>query len=122
MRDRAGLTEPHEPYEAQRVHTHGFRHFFKTQAKKHHVDPDVAEFCLGHGSDKYGYDKSHLEPDWCQTVETELQKMVEVLNVKTGHAQEYYASKEEQIRAKAAKDTYKTLIEAGVLKPENLSE
>jgi len=40
-------------------------------------------------------------------VETELQKMVEVLNVKTGHAQGYYPSKEEEPKAKIAKDTYK---------------
>ena len=33
--------------------------------------------------------------------------MVEVLNVKTGHAQGYYPSKEEEPKAKIAKDTYK---------------
>ena len=46
--------------------------------------------------------------------------MVEVLNVKTGHAQEHYQSKEEQLKAKIVKDTYKMLIETGALKPETL--
>lgn len=122
LRERAGLYEPGKPYEAQRVHAHGFRHFFKTRAKLHGVNKDVTEFCLGHSGDSYGYDKSHLEPEWCEIVERELQKMTDLLNLKTGMAQAYYQSKEEQIAAEAAKDTYKTLIEAGVLKPENLSQ
>jgi len=62
-----------------------------------------------------------MEEKWCQIVETELRKMTEILNVKTGHAHEYYQSKEEELKAKIAKDTYRTLIETGALKPEALT-
>lgn len=122
LRERAGLFEPGKPFERQKVHAHGFRHFFRTQGKIHKVDTLVLEFALGHSGEKYGYDKSHLEPEWCERVESELRKLTEVLNIKTGHAAEYYASKESELIARTAKKTYKTLIESGALKPENLSE
>jgi hypothetical protein len=124
LRDRTQMREG-KRYSLQKVRPHAFRHYFRTQARLHHVDPKVAEFCLGHSpktGDPYGYDRSHLEPQWVDMVQLELRKMTHVLNIVTGRAQRIAESQQTDIRAKAAKDTYKTLIEAGVLKPENLSE
>jgi integrase len=124
LRDRTQMKEG-KRYKLQKIRPHAFRHYFRTQARLHHVDQKVAEFCLGHSpkaGDPYGYDRSHLEPQWVDMVQLELRKMTDVLNIVTGRAQRVAETKEADIRAKAAKDTYKTLIEAGVLKPENLSE
>src|SRR5207249_5363174 len=124
LRDRTQMREG-KRYKLQKIRPHAFRHYFRTQARLHHVDPKVAEFCLGHSpkaGDPYGYDRSHLESQWVDMVQQELKKMTDVLNIVTGRAQRVAESKEADIRAKAAKDTYKTLIEAGVLKPETLSE
>jgi hypothetical protein len=77
---------------------------------------------MGHSGDRYGYDKSSCKDEkWCKKVETELAKMSEVLNLKTGISQKRFESREEELRAKIAKDTYKTLIETGALKPETLT-
>ncbi len=122
LRERAGLYQPTEVGARQRIHPHGVRHFFRTQAKLHGVDSGVANFALGHKpKGEYRYDKSHLEPKWCEIVEKELGKMGEILNLKTGMAKEYYQSKEQELIAKIAKDTYRTLIETGALKPEVLT-
>ncbi len=110
LRERAGLYQPTVAYEAQRVHAHGVRHFLETQAKLHRVAKDVVEFSIGHKGEQYGYDKSHLEEQWCGIVEKELRKMTDVLNLKTGAAQKYYESKEEEIRIKAMRDFYNTLL------------
>ncbi len=80
----------------------------------------ASEFALGHAGEKYGYDKSHLEEKWCKIVERELGKMTDVLNLKTGVAQAYYASKEDELRAQILKDAYRALIETGAMKPEHL--
>src|SRR5207247_6461120 len=123
LRERAGLYQPTEIGARQRIHPHGMRHFLRTQAKLHSVDSGAAKFALGHKpKGEYRYDKSHLEPKWCEIVEKELGKMTEVLNLRTGLAQEYYASKEEELRMKAASDTYKALFDSGLLKPEALTE
>ncbi len=120
LRDRARLAN-HTRWERQSAHPHAVRHFFRTQGKLHRVSQDIIEYALGHSGDKYGYDRSAREVDWDKIVETELAKMTDVLNLKTGVAQEYYASKEDEFKARIAKDTYKMLIETGVLKPETLT-
>ncbi len=81
----------------------------------------MREYALGHSGDKYGYDRSSREVDWDKVVESELAKMTDVLNLRTGMAQEYYQSREEELKAKIARDTYKTLIETGALKPDTLT-
>lgn len=120
LRERTGLAN-HTPWERQKAHPHAVRHFFETQAKIHRVSRDVVEYALGHSGDKYGYDRSDKEKDWDTVVETEIAKMTDVLNLKTGMAQEYYENKADELKAKIAKDTYKTLIESGALKPESLT-
>ncbi len=118
-RERAGLYQPAEIGARQRIHPHGVRHFFRTRAKLHGVDSGVANFALGHKPrGEYRYDKSHLEPKWCEIVEKEIGKMTEVLNLKTGTAQAYYASKEEELKAKILKDFIRMAIEGGDMKPE----
>ncbi len=105
LRERAGLYQPTEIGARQRIHPHGMRHFLRTQAKLHSVDSGVANFALGHKpKGEYRYDKSHLEPKWCEIVEKELGKMTEVLNLRTGLTKEYYATKEDELRAKILKD------------------
>ncbi len=120
LRDRAGLANTAK-WERQTAHPHAVRSFFTTQAKNHRVSYDVREYALGHSGDKYGYDRSAQEADWDKMVETDLAKMTDVLNLRTGMAQQYYQSKEDEFKARIAKDTYKTLIESGALKPETLT-
>lgn len=74
---------------------------------------------MGHNGDDYGYDKSsYRDEQWCKKVETELSKMTDVLNLKTGHASAYYATKEEELKAKILKDFIRMGIESGSMKPE----
>jgi site-specific recombinase XerD len=121
LRERAGLAKK-VVWEREHVHPHGVRHFFKTASKNYPVDQAVIEYAMGHSGDRYGYDKSSCKDEkWCKKVETELAKMSEVLNLKTGISQKRFESREEELRAKIAKDTYKTLIETGALKPETLT-
>ncbi len=124
LRERASLREGGSAYRVQKIRPHAFRHYFRTQARLRHVDPKVAEFCLGHqakSGDPYGYDRSHLEPEWVGLVELELRKMTESLNIVTGRAQKIAESKEQEIRIKAMREFYNTLLKAGMLKPETLS-
>src|SRR2546426_1022232 len=121
LRERAGLAKK-VVWQREHVHPHGVRHFFKTASKNYPVDQAVIEYAMGHSGDRYGYDKSSCKDEkWCKKVETELAKMSEVLNLKTGISQKRFESREEELRAKIAKDTYKTLIETGALKPETLT-
>ena len=121
LRERAGLAKK-VIWEREHVHPHGVRHFFKTASKNYPVDQAVIEYAMGHSGDRYGYDKSSCKDEkWCKKVETELAKMSEVLNLKTGISQKRFESREEELRAKISKDTYKTLIETGALKPEALT-
>jgi len=85
----------------------------------HGVDSGVANFALGHKpKGEYRYDKSHLEPKWCEIVEKELGKVSEVLNLRTGLAREYYATKEDELRAKILKDFIRMGLESGDFTPE----
>ena len=122
LRERAGLAKK-IVWEREHVHPHGVRHFFKTASKNYPVDQAVIEYAMGHSGDRYGYDKSSCkDEEWCKKVETELAKMSEVLNLKTGISQKRFENREEEFKAKIARDTYKTLMETGALKPETLTE
>ncbi len=105
LRNRTPGMDKKQPNGRWVVHPHGVRHFFKTESKKRPVDQAAVEYAMGHNGDDYGYDKSsYRDEQWCKKVETELSKMTDVLNLKTGHASAYYATKEEELKAKILKD------------------
>jgi hypothetical protein len=76
-----------------------------------------------HKTDQFGgaYNKFHQTKKGEQLIRRELEKMRGILNLKSDKGTESPTQGEEELKVKTAKDTYKTLIEAGVLKPEHLS-
>ncbi len=99
------------------------RTFFTTEAVNASVDPAVREFVLMHKTDAFGgaYNKFHQTKKGEQLIRRELEKMRGILNLKSYKGAELPTETEEQLKAKVAKETYKTLLEANLLKPESLS-
>jgi integrase len=123
LRDRAGLKEKTDKWGSQRVRAHGFRYFFETQGRLLGADSAVVQFATGHKpkkGDPYNYDKSSLEPQWVEIVDRELTKMKPVLNIVTGRAETIQKDKEADIRVKAMRDFYNTLLKTNALKPESM--
>lgn len=77
--------------------------------------PDWAEWLVGHDlktQESYLPSEEKMAEEWLRKCEPSFCFLT---NTEINQAQE------EQLKAKIAKDTYKTLIEAGVLKPETLT-
>ncbi|MDG6939015.1 MAG: hypothetical protein JRN39_01240 [Nitrososphaerota archaeon] len=55
---RSGVQQRKPGTKRYRIHGHEFRDTFRTTCKVAGVDGAVAEFLIGHGIDKLGYDKS----------------------------------------------------------------
>ncbi len=117
---RAGLHKKLGRIQRLRPHKIG-RTFFATEAVNAGVDPAVREFVLMHTTDKFGgaYVAFHKTTKGQEIIQRELAKLRPVLNIVSGRGNEVVS--EEDVRTKAAKETYKTLLEAGLLKPETLS-
>ncbi len=99
------------------------RTFFSTEAVNAGVDPAVREFVLMHKTDAFGgaYNKFHQTKKGEQLIRRELEKMRAILNLKFDKGAEMPSEIEDQLKAKVAKETYKTLLEANLIKPESLT-
>jgi hypothetical protein len=81
LADRLGLDPKVKGKLNYRIRPHEFRDFFRTQAKLANVDPDSAEFSLGHTIDKLRYNRFHQDKEGEELLRRELLKARQRLNV-----------------------------------------
>jgi integrase len=102
---------PHQSY-----HPHVFRGTNLTITKSTGFPDSYAEFLVGHstGSKEHYYNEDELGKLWLEKCEPNFCFL-------TTKSAEELQSNMLEFKAKIAKDTYKTLIETGALKPETLT-
>jgi integrase len=107
-----------------RVRPHAFRHYFKTTCTNAGVSDIVSKFLSGRGGKDIErvYDQFMETEKGQQRIIKEMEQAVPELNVVTRTGQPLLKDHLEEIRVKAMRETYKALLETGVLKPETLTE
>jgi integrase len=124
LADASGVDPSKPGTRIYRVRPHAFRHYFKTTCTNAGVTDIVSKFLSGRGGKDIErvYDQFMETEKGQQRIIKEMEQAVPELNVVTRAGQPLLKDHMEEIKVKAMRETYKALLETGVLKPETLTE
>jgi len=124
LADATGIDPSKPGTRMYRVRPHAFRHYFKTTCTNAGVSDIVSKFLSGRGGKDIErvYDQFMETEKGQQLILKEMEQAAPELNVVTRTGQPLLKDHLEEIRVNAMRDTYKALLETGILKPESLTE